>query len=166
MTTAVQAPLRERYAQWWHLRTRTERTLLALAAAVLVAACGWFIFWQPMQRDAERMNRELGAQRAALAEANRRAEDIATLSRNASTPAPRDARADLDAVLARRGVKPTAIERIDNDRMRVTFDGIGFDALPPLLEALQREAKLRAVEVTVTGRVEPGQVRVELTLAP
>ena len=119
-----------------------------------------------MQRDSERMTRDLGAQRAALVDARRRAEDIATLSRSTAAPAPRDARADLDATLAHHGVKATAIERIDNDRLRVTFDAVSFDALAPLLETLQRDGKLRAVDLVATARVEPGQVRVELTLAP
>ncbi len=166
MSTALQPSSRERFGQWWQLRSRTERVLLAVICAALLAGIAWIAVWQPMQRDIERMTRDLGAQRAALVDARRRAEDIATLSRSTATPVPRDARADLDAALGRQGVKPTAIERIDNDRLRVTFDAVSFDALAPLLETLQRDAKLRAVDLVATARVEPGQVRVELTLAP
>jgi type II secretory pathway component PulM len=166
MATTLQASYRERFAQWWQLRSRGERMLLSFTGIVLCAAIAWFAAWQPMQRDTERLTRQLETQRTVLAEARRRAEDIATLSRNTTAPVPRDARADLDAVLARQGIKATGIERIDNDRLRIMFDAVGFDTLPPLLEALQRDAKLRAVDLTATARVEPGQVRVELTLAP
>jgi type II secretory pathway component PulM len=165
MATALQPSSRERFGQWWQLRSRAERMLLSLGGTVVLVGVVWIALWQPMQRDIERMTRDLGAQRAALAEARRRAEDIATLSRNTVAPAPRDARADLDAALARHGIKATAIDRIDNDRLRVTFDAVGFDALPPLLETLQHDARLRAVDLVATARVEPGQVRVELTLA-
>ena len=40
----------------------------------------------------------------------------------------------------------------------MTFDSIGFDTLAATLDALQREAHLRAIEVVATARVEPGLV--------
>ncbi len=166
MATTLQPSLLERFRQWWQLRSHTERLLLSLAGIVVLAGIAWLALWQPMQRETERLTRQLVTQRAALADARRRAEDIATLSRNKAAPAPRDARADLDAALARQGIKATGIERIDNDRLRVMFDGVSFDALPTLLESLQRDAGLRVVDLTATARVEPGQVRVELMLAP
>jgi type II secretory pathway component PulM len=166
MATTLQPSSRERFGQWWQLRSRVERVLLSLVSVVVVASTAWVALWQPMQQDIERMTRELDAQRTTLVDAHRRSEDIATQSRNAGAPAAHGARADLDATFARLGVKATSIERIDNDRLRVTFDAISFDVLPPLLEALQRDARLRAVDLTATARVEPGQVRAELTLSP
>lgn len=166
MATTLQRSSRERFGQWWQLRSRTERILLLVIGVGVFAVIAWLALWQPMQRDTERLTRQLAAQRTALAEAQRGAEDIATLSRNTAAPAPRDARADLDATLTRQGIKATGIERIDNDRIRVMFDGVSFDALPPLLESLQRDARLRTVDLTATARIEPGQVRVELLLSP
>jgi type II secretory pathway component PulM len=166
MATTLQPSPRERFGQWWQLRSHVERMLLSLVSTVVVAGVVWLALWQPMQLDIERMTRELDIQRTTLIDAHRRSEDIATQSRNAGAQAVRDSRADLDAVLARQGAKATSIERIDNDRLRVTFDAVSFDVLPPLLEALQRDARLRAVDLAATARVEPGQVRVELTLSP
>jgi type II secretory pathway component PulM len=166
MATTLQPSIRERFGQWWQLRTHGERMLLSLTGAVVLAGVAWLVLWQPMQRDTERLTRQLGTQRTALAEARRRADDIATLSRNTVERTPRDARADLDVTLAGQGIKATGIDRVDNDRLRVTFDAVSFDALPSLLETLQRDAKLRAVDFIATARVEPGLVRVELTLSP
>ncbi len=64
------------------------------------------------------------------------------------------------------GLKATAIDRGDDQRVRVTLDAVSFDALAALLEGLQRDARLSAVELTAAARVEPGQVRVEMTLSP
>lgn len=166
MATTLQPSLRERFGQWWQLRSRAGRTLLSLAGIVTFAGIAWLALWQPMQRETERLTRQLAAQQTALADARRRAEDIATLARNTTAPVPRDARADLDAALARQGIKATGIERLDNERLRVMFDAVSFDALPLLLESLQRNARLRVVDLTATARVEPGQVRVELMLSP
>jgi type II secretory pathway component PulM len=166
MATTVQPSSRERFGQWWQLRSRGEGMLIALAAIVTLAGVAWIALWQPLQRDVLRLTRDLGSQRATLAEARRRAEDIAVLSRKTAVPASQNVRADFYAAMARHGVKPAAVDRIENDRLRVTVDAIAFDALPPLLETLQRDARLRAVDLVATARVEPGQVRVELTLAP
>ena len=165
MATMLKPALRERGAQWWQLRSMPERAIVALACGIVVAAVVWWALWEPMQRDVERQSRQLIAQRAVLAEARRQADDIASLARNAASAPARDARADLDAALSRRGLKPTAVDRVDNDRLRLTFDAIGFDALLPLLETLQRDARLRAVDLTATARVEPGQVRAEVVLS-
>ena len=77
-----------------------------------------------------------------------------------------DPRADLDRVLAQLGFRPavTSLEWREG-RAHVVFAAIDFDSLVNLLDTLQRDAKLRAVEATITARVEPGNVRAELTLA-
>jgi type II secretory pathway component PulM len=118
-----------------------------------------------MRADTERLGRQVATQRAALATARLQADDIASLSRNAAVVAPRDTRADLDAALAQQGLKATTIDRADGERLRVNFDAIGIDALLRLVESLQRDARLRAVDLTATARVEAGQVRAELVLA-
>jgi type II secretory pathway component PulM len=149
---------------WWQARSAAERKALTVALAAMAALLLWLLLLRPMQRDTEILARQLASARASLAEAKRQADDIATLARSPPATAPRDARADLDAALAKAGVKPIAIDRTDSQRLRVTFDAIAFDTLTALLVALQRDAHLRSVELTATGRVEPGLVRAELTL--
>jgi len=167
MATTLNNSAYDRARAWWQLRTRSERMVSVLLALIILVALLWMLVWQPMQRDVERMTRTLVVDRAALVDARRKADDITTLARApAAAPAQRDARGDLDAALARAGIKAGAIDRGDGDRLRVTIDSVSFDALMALLDALQRDARLRAVELAVTGRVEPGQVRAELTLAP
>src|SRR5579862_1776394 len=150
---------------WWRLRSRAERRLLTAGIAMLGLFAAWFLVLQPIERDVERLGRQLATQRTALAEARRQADDIATLSRNAAPVPGRDARADAEAQFARLGLKPTAIDRLDDKRIRVTLEAVAFDQLASLFASLERDAHLRAVDVTATGRVEPGQVRAEMTLA-
>ena len=52
-----------------------------------------------------------------------------------------------------------------DDRAHVVWAAVGYDALIVALEAMQRDARLRAVEATLAARIEPGMVRAELTLA-
>jgi len=166
MATTLPLSRQQRFAQWWGLRSGRERIALVLVGSVVALALLWWLAWQPLQRDSERLTRELVQQRAMLADARRQSDEIAGLARNAPSAPAGDARAAIDSALARQGLKPSgAIERIEGERWRMTFDAIGFDALASLLDTLQREAGVRAAEVSVTGRVEPGQVRADVTLA-
>jgi type II secretory pathway component PulM len=157
---------RETMLRWWQLRSPNERRMAAAAALAIAAALLWLLLWQPLVRDSERIAHRLPADRAALADARRQSDAIAGLARAAPGPVASDLRAALDPVLAARNLRAaaTAIERVDNDRIRVTFDSIAFDALTALLDALQRDAHLRAVEVVATARVETGLVRADVTL--
>jgi general secretion pathway protein M len=158
---------REALGQWWQLRSRNERTLLGLGAGLLALGLSWLFLWQPLVQDTERLTRQLGSARITLAEARRQADEIAGLARNAPKVVAGEPRAALDSVLVQQGLKnsATTIERIDNERIRLTFDTIAFDTFTAFLDALQRTAQLRAVELVATARVEPGQVRAEVTLA-
>jgi general secretion pathway protein M len=157
---------RERLAHWWGLRTPGERFGLALAAVALGLALLWVLVWNPLQRDSARLARRLVEERAALAEARLRADEIAGLARSAPAANAGDARAAIEAALARENLTPAAgaIEGVADNRWHLAFDAVAFEALTALLEHLQRDAGLRAAEVSVTARVEPGQVRADVTL--
>jgi type II secretory pathway component PulM len=151
---------------WWQARSRAERKALVAAMAGVAVLLVWLLLLRPMERDSELLGRQLASARATLVEATRQADDIATLARSTPLPASREARAELDAAMAKTGIKPIAVDRVDNQRWRVTLDAIGLDTLASVLTTLQRDAHLRAVELTATARVEPGYVRAEMTLAP
>ena len=85
-------------------------------------------------------------------------------------PVPRNSRRPtharlLDRVLAQQNLRE-AVTSLDwrDGRARIVLAAVGYDALIVALEALQRDARLRVVEATITARVEPGIVRAELTL--
>ncbi len=151
--------------RWWQLRSSVEQTLVVVGLTALLALLLWVGVWQPLQRENERMTRELATQRTALAIAHRQVDAMATLERGAPATSAADPRVALDAGLAAFGLKPTAVERTDDGRLRVTFDTIAFDTLARLLDTLQRDGHLRAVELTATARVETGQVRADISLA-
>ena len=154
------------WRQWWQLRSPAERTAWIIVGGIALVLVAWLLIWQPLTSETERLERRLMEQRAALATARRQADEIAALARSAVDPSPRDARADVESALARQGLKATAIDRGEDQRMRVTLDAVSFEALTRLLEALQRDARLNAVDLTAAARVEPGQVRAEMTVAP
>jgi general secretion pathway protein M len=162
MATAVELDRRDRLTHWWRLRTHAERAVLVAGAVLAAAALAWLLVWLPIQGDIARLTRELATQRAALAQARGQADTMGGLERRMPAPV-REARAALDLALAQSGIKASAIDRTSDD-LRVTVDGVSFDALTTLLESLQRDAALRVVDLTAVARVEPGMVRAEFTL--
>jgi type II secretory pathway component PulM len=166
MATTLPVGRHERAMQWWHLRSRREQLVIILVAAVAAIALLWAFVWQPLQRDTERLARALSDGRAALAEARKQSDEIAGLARNAPAAPPGDARAAIESAMSRQGLKPTGgIERVGDQRWRTTFAAVSFDSLTAFIDGLQRDAGVRAAEVSVTARVEPGQVRADVTLA-
>jgi type II secretory pathway component PulM len=152
--------------RWWATKGPAERRVVIAIIALVVAAAGWLALWQPLQRDLAVLHVSVPAQRLALVNAQRMADEIAGLSRTTAPVSATDARAELERVLSQRGLRGS-VTQIDwqEGRARVVFATIGFESLIPTLEALQRETGLRIVEATLTARVEPGSVRAELVLA-
>jgi type II secretory pathway component PulM len=163
MATTLRPPALERWARWWQLRTPGERAGWTGAGALAAVLVAWLVVVHPAARDSERLTRQLAAQRVALAQARRQSDEIAGLARNSAVLAPRDVRSTLDAEVARQHLK-AAVDRVDDKRIRLTFDAIDFGALMSLLDTLQRSVGIRPVDLTATARVQPPQVRAELTI--
>lgn len=162
--TSLRAPAP--IARWLGGKTPGERRVaVAIAVAVGVVVL-WTGIWQPLRRDTDAMRTAHDVNAAALASARKMTEEAAGLARTAGTATPTDSRAALDRILVQQNLR-AAVTQLDwqEGRARVVFAAVSYDALIALLEALQRDAKLRAVDATLTGRVEPGTVRAELTLA-
>ena len=158
----VPAPL----MSWLATKTRVERRIVAAVLVLVAIALLWAVFWQPLVRDMAALRVAQAGNAAALAHARRMAEEIGVLTRAAAADAPSDARAGLERILAQQNLRSAVTQLEWRDGLaHIVFAAVGYDALIVVLEALQRDARLRAIEVAITARVEPGTVRAELTLA-
>ena len=153
-------------ADWLASKTLRERRILATIAILATLALLWGALWQPLVRDTVAMRATKAGNVAALTTARRMTGEVAGLARTAAAPSPPDARAGLERILVQQNLR-SAVTQIEwqDGRARIVLAAVGYDALIVALEALQRDAQLRAVEATLTARVEPGIVRAELTLA-
>ncbi len=151
--------------RWWAEKTHGERRIVVALAALVVLVLGWWGLWLPLVGDLAAMRADAPASRAALAEAHRMADEIASLSRTPAAPAV-DVRAVLEQALVGANLRP-AVTQIEwqEGRARVVFAAVDFARLVAALETLQRDSGLAIVEATLTARVEPGTVRAELVLA-
>jgi type II secretory pathway component PulM len=152
-------------ARWWSAKNDGERRVIAVLALVAGTCFAWWAIWQPLERDIGALRMAAARNKMALAGAHRVADEIAGLARsNAPEPAV-DARAGLQRVLAQRAISNAVTQQEWQDgRVHLVFAAIGYDTLIAALESIQRDARLRVVEATLTARVDPGSVRADVVL--
>jgi type II secretory pathway component PulM len=153
-------------ANWLATKSRAERYILAAILLLFGIAVLWAAFWQPLTRDMAALRIAQAGNAATLADARRMAKEIAGLARMPPKEFPPDARAALERILEQQNLRASVTQLESRDgRVHVVFAAVGYDALVGALETLQRDASLRAVEATLTARVERGTVRADVTLA-
>ena len=153
-------------AGWLATKSRAERLIAATILLLAVTALLWAALWQPLTRDMAALRIARAGYAAKLADARHMAKEIAGLARMPPKEAPADARAVLERMLVQQNLRAAVTQLESRDgRAHVVFAAVGYDALVGALETLQRDAGLRAVEATLTARVEPGTVRADVTLA-
>lgn len=145
----------------WDRATARERTLVALAAFVVVAGVWLGVAWPALERDIARTEAATARERADYAYLAA----LAQPSPGAAVAPAADARAAVEAALAARGLRPavTSLELRDG-RVSLVLGAVAFDALVAALDALARDSGLRIIEARIAARVEPGMVRAELVL--
>jgi len=158
-------PLPPSLTNAWHRASVREQRMMAIAAAVVAAALGYVVLWQPMTVDIARVARDLPRSKSVLAAARAQADNVIALERSPALAKMADPLAAVERVVAERGVRPAvSVLDLSEGRVRLTFAAVRFDALPGLLDALTRTAGVRVADATITQRVEPGMVRAELVL--
>ena len=153
-------------ASWLATKSRAERRIAAAILLLVGVTLLWAALWQPLTRDMAALRVAQAGNAATLADARRTSKEIVVLARTPPKEAPADARAVLERMLVQQNLRAAVTQLESRDgRAHVVFAAVGYDALVGALETLQRDAGLRAVEVTLTARVEPGTVRADVTLA-
>ena len=146
------------------LRDLLERPLvLALAAVVAVVATA--LVTLSVDASIARAREDVRRHAAMLDAARARVRETTNVGPRSAAPVP-DADASAERVLRARGIAYRKLERSaqDDAAQGLVIDAVPFDVLAGALDALAREAQLRAVEANVVARVEPGVVRAELRL--
>jgi len=153
-------------ASWLATKSRAERRIATTLLLLVTITLLWAALWQPLMRDTAALRIAQAGNAAALVDARRMASEIGGLARPPAAEVPSDVRGGLDRILVQHNLR-AAVTQLEwrDGRAHVVLAAVGYDALIVALEAIQRNTRLRAVEATLTARVEPGTVRAELTLA-
>jgi type II secretory pathway component PulM len=145
----------------WQRASVREQRMIVVAALVVGFGLGYAFVWKPMLADIDRVARDLPRARSVLDAAHAQADSIVSLERAPAALRTLEPLAVVERVVAERNLRPqvTALDAQEG-RVRLTFAAVRFDALPGLIDALQR-AGVRVAEATLAQRVEAGMVRAE-----
>jgi len=145
----------------WQRASVREQRMIVVAAIVVVFGFGYAFAWTPMLGDIDRLTRDLPRARSVLDAARAQADSVASLERSPAPVRTQELLPTVERVLAERNLRQQATALDANEgRVRLTFAAVRFDAIPGLLDALQR-AGVRVADATLVQRVEAGTVRAE-----
>ena len=151
---------------WWRGLQDRERRLLILAATVLAAIAYWLLLLQPLTSARTRAQSAVVSLQQATAQASVQVDAILA-ARQAAAPRPvRSLFALIDSSARDAGLMSaqTRIEPLAENRVRVTMDGVSFDALAAWLEGLDRNEGVDISEWSVDRALAPGVVNAAMTL--
>ncbi|HEX7382560.1 MAG TPA: type II secretion system protein GspM [Nevskiaceae bacterium] len=163
-------------AGWQRVRARyamlqpRERQVLLIAGVVVVLALVYLVAWQPVARARADAAARLDAARSTATQIARLAA-TAPQARGGSGARPIGGQSLLTAVdRASRGVAglapPSRLQPDGQDKVRVWFDRVSFDALMRWVQALQAEHGVVVDALDLSRRDDAGHVEARVTLRP
>jgi general secretion pathway protein M len=143
----------------WRRLAPRERRLLVGGAVVLLAAVGWFVFFEPAWLGRQRLRAELPDLRAQVARMAALSDEAKALSDvRAEAISAAAVRAELQRALDAAGLATQATVDAGNDLIRVKFDAVRFDSAVDWLAQVVRDARLRVADVSIVRDPQAGRV--------
>lgn len=148
----------------WDAADPARRNWLAVGVAMLIAVA-LLLGAAPLTRAIDRATDEVARSRLVLEIARARIAESESLARASAPVYAGDVRAAVERRLAGHALQstPVAAANTNEGRYAVVVPRGRLDALATALAALSRDDGVRLVEGTITGLVDPGVVRAELT---
>ena len=162
-TSGFSASLRERWMYWRSQFARLsarERKFVLIGGALALAALGYGLIYEPIQRDLGRLRQALPAERARLETMRMQAQEIKR--RRAENPVERAAVKDVPSVVERAASTNALSGKIARiapegaNAIRVSIESAPFDSIVAWLAELNREHGLRVQNAELEAKA-PGQ---------
>lgn len=147
----------------WAERNARERAMLSAAAAVVTFSLIYALLIAPAMTGREQLNKDLPQLRQQVAQLQALAKQAETLSGKPAPAAPAISREDIEAALARNGLKPQSVIST-GDYAKVQLAAVSFAGTLSWLEDMQKAALLYVVEAEIVALAQPSLVDATLTL--
>ena len=156
--------MKQMWNEFWQARNPRERMLLSYGGVFLLLALLYGLAWRPISDGRKKLAQSLPQLRADASQVRLSASEITGLKANTGA-ALGDVRQSVESALQAANLrdKVSAVDRIDNQRVRVTLSGIAFDGLLTLLENAQSQQRLRVESLQIQA-AESGRVKGSVTL--
>ncbi len=156
--------MKQAWRTFWQARNARERSLLTIGSIFLLLALLYGLAWLPISEGRKKLTVSLPQLRVDTAQMRTDLQQITGLQGNTGA-ASGDARQAVESGLQAAALrdKVSAVDRVDNQRVRLTLNGVGFDAFLGFLESMQSQQRLR-VESLQLQAAESGRVKGSVTL--
>jgi general secretion pathway protein M len=151
------------FSEFWAARDARERAMLTAAAAVVIFALVYALLIAPALTGREQMNRNLPQLRLQVAQLQALAKQAETLSGKPATAVATLSRENIEAALARSGLRPQSVIST-GDYTKVQLAAVSFASTLTWLEEMQKTALLFVVDAEIVALAQADMVDAILTL--
>jgi len=154
---------RQAFAAFWAKRDARERALLSIAALVVAFAVIYAILIDPALSGRNRLNKDLPVLRQQVAQMQALAKQAAALSIKSAAPLPPISKENIEAALARNGLKPQSVI-LTGDSVKVQLAAASYADTMDWLDDMQKTALLSVVDANVVALPQRDMVNAAFTL--
>ena len=156
--------MKQTWNEFWQARNPRERMILTYGGIFLLLSLLYGLAWLPISEGRKKLSATMPQLRADVVQMRTHAQEVAGLQADAGA-ASGDARQAAESGLQGANLrdKVSAIDRVDAQRVRISLNGMPFDALLMFLGDMQSQQRLR-VETLQIQATDAGRVKGAVTL--
>ncbi len=151
------------FSEFWAVRDARERAMLAAAALAVTLGLIYALLIDPALSGRDRLNKNLPLLRQQVAQMQALSREAAALSGKSATPALAMSRENIEAALARNGLKPQSV-MLTGDFAKVQLSAASFAGTLNWLDEMQKTALISVVDASIIALTQPDMVNAAFTL--
>ena len=154
---------RQSFSEFWAVRDTRERAMLAVAALVVTFGLAYALLIDPALSGRDQLNKNLPVLRQQVAQMQALSKEAATLSGKSASPLIAMSKENIEAALARNGLKPQSV-MLTGDFAKVQLSAVSFAGTLNWLDDMQKTALLSVVDANIVVLAQPDMVNATFTL--
>jgi general secretion pathway protein M len=151
------------FAEFWAARDARERAMLAVAALVVTLGLVYALLIDPALSGRDRLNKDLSLLRQQVARMQALSRVATALSGKTEAPSIAMSRENIEAALARNGLKPQSVI-LTGDYAKVQLSAASFAGTLNWLNEMQKTALISVVDASIVAQAQPDMVNAVFTL--
>ena len=160
--TSLLEQSRQSFSEFWAARDDRERTMLAMAGLVMTLGLTYALLIDPALSGRDQLNKGLPELRLQFAQLQAMSKEAATLSGKSVAPLVAMSKENIEASLARNGLKPQNV-MVTGDFAKVQLTAASFSDMLNWLEDMQKTALLSVADANIIAQAQPDMVNATFT---
>jgi general secretion pathway protein M len=154
---------RQSFTEFWAVRDARERTMLGMAALVVIFGLAYALLIDPAINGRDQLNKNLPVLRQQVAQLQALSKEAAALSGKSATPSIAMSKENIEAALARNGLKPQSVI-LTGDFAKVQLTTVSFASTLNWLDDMQKTALISVIDANIVAQAQPDMVNATMTL--